>query len=403
MNKHFLINSILAIALAVFATGCGSGPQTTLDKVADALETKDGEAFSQVVDIARCFEIGYKMEKTAFRNTMSQILKGITGSSSQTARMADLVLPDVQRQKGAEMFKELVNTGQILMLCQQSKKPDCPWVPDSLRKAEVKEVADNIAVAAVDTPNGLRQWVGLREVEGEWIVKVVAKTDVLAQELVSDKYLAAEAEAREKVRIAEEQRKAQKFIGYERILDKYERSKKGYAELERKKAERKDLQKKFLSEVSAEDITVALKKDGRGFRYLDIKATVMNKTDKPITVKKMSVGGYDSYNKKTPQHIRTLGFGADNLQCAPGESKAANWKVSVGSNDFGHMWLQLFPEFFHFVVKVDTVEVDLGGEFGVTTIANRIFSSSKIGALPYLPKPIEPRKPKGYDEWKQSQ
>ena len=54
--------------------------------------------------------------------------------------------------------------------CRKAERPDCPWVPESLRNAKVVELGPDAAVASVTTPAGMTSWLALRKQGETWRV-----------------------------------------------------------------------------------------------------------------------------------------------------------------------------------------------------------------------------------------
>ena len=63
-----------------------------------------------------------------------------------------------------------VSTGELMAHCRKAERPDCPWVPESLRNARVVELGPDAAVASVTTPAGMTSWLALRKQGENWRV-----------------------------------------------------------------------------------------------------------------------------------------------------------------------------------------------------------------------------------------
>ena len=63
-----------------------------------------------------------------------------------------------------------VSTGALMAHCRKAERPDCPWVPESLRNAKVVELGPDAAVASVTTPAGMTSWLALRKQGETWRV-----------------------------------------------------------------------------------------------------------------------------------------------------------------------------------------------------------------------------------------
>ena len=63
-----------------------------------------------------------------------------------------------------------VSTGELMAHCRKAERPDCPWVPESLRNAKVVELGPEAAVASVTTPAGMTSWLALWKQGENWRV-----------------------------------------------------------------------------------------------------------------------------------------------------------------------------------------------------------------------------------------
>ena len=64
----------------------------------------------------------------------------------------------------------MVGTGELVAQCTRSQSPDCPWEPQALKKAEVKELGTDAAIARVTTPANMTSWLALRKVGEKWLI-----------------------------------------------------------------------------------------------------------------------------------------------------------------------------------------------------------------------------------------
>jgi len=72
-----------------------------------------------------------------------------------------------------DTFTRTVASGELQDQCSKSKTPDCPWVPEALASAEVRELNETAAVAKVTTPANMTSWIALRKHNDQW--KIVGK------------------------------------------------------------------------------------------------------------------------------------------------------------------------------------------------------------------------------------
>lgn len=154
---------------AVLLAAClSSGPEKTLNTLAEALSGNDSKTFMEHVDFKAyaANEISNMTQENrlmGFADSLGRKL-GIGGMD----RMLNSIV-DVENEL-RQQFRRGVSTGEMVVDCTQATSPDCPWVPESLRKAKVKKLNDDAAVASVTTPAGMTSWLALQKRDDVWLV-----------------------------------------------------------------------------------------------------------------------------------------------------------------------------------------------------------------------------------------
>ncbi len=173
----------ITMTLGIFfaLTGCVSAdPQATLDKMAVALDKREGNTFLQYMDMQRF--AAAQVQSMTENNTPLHALDSV-GKFLGLGGVGDFLgtVLDVQKDS-TEHFMRGVSTGELINTCTRAQEPNCPWVPDSLRAAKVKELSPTSAVAQITTPAGMTSWLVLAKEQEMW--KVVGQA-VLESEAVA--------------------------------------------------------------------------------------------------------------------------------------------------------------------------------------------------------------------------
>lgn len=158
----------LMLGAALLAACMTSGPEKTLNALAEALSGNDSTKFMEQMDLKAyaAYEISnmtLENRLMGFADSLGRKL-GIGGVD----RMLNSIV-DVENEL-RQQFRRGVGTGELMADCRQTTAPYCPWVPESLRKARVTQLNDAAAVAAVTTPAGVTTWLVLRKLNGQWRV-----------------------------------------------------------------------------------------------------------------------------------------------------------------------------------------------------------------------------------------
>lgn len=160
-----LIPVLSAVLLAACMT---SGPEKTLGEMADALSNNDSAAFMANMDLKRFAnnEISNMTQESRGLNMLDSLGRrlGIGGVDKMLNSIVD-VENDLRQH-----FQRGVSTGELMADCRQATTPDCPWVPESLRKAKVVKLNETAAVASVTTPAGMTSWLALQKRGESWQV-----------------------------------------------------------------------------------------------------------------------------------------------------------------------------------------------------------------------------------------
>lgn len=160
-----LIPVLSAVLLAACMT---SGPEKTLGEMADALSANDSAAFMANMDLKRFAnnEISNMTQESRGLNMLDTLGRrlGIGGVDKMLNSIVD-VENDLRQH-----FQRGVSTGELMADCRQATTPDCPWVPESLRKAKVVKLNETAAVASVTTPAGMTSWLALQKRGESWQV-----------------------------------------------------------------------------------------------------------------------------------------------------------------------------------------------------------------------------------------
>ncbi len=171
MKKLLSLASILCLALALAACE-GSSPKSVLDAAAKALQAKDSQAFLALVDMksyAAHEMVNLKQDHRLLNRLDS--LGSMLGLGGELNELLDQIL-DLENRT-TKTLNRTVSSGELVNMCTKAQTPDCPWVPESLAKAEVKSPSETEAVARVTTPANMTSWIALRKADKDW--KIVGK------------------------------------------------------------------------------------------------------------------------------------------------------------------------------------------------------------------------------------
>jgi len=149
--------------------GCvGSGPGKALHGVASSLERKDSAGFLAKMDTKRY--------AAAFMDNLTQGNPALKALDSAVGKLFGMGVTDLVNsvasveEKLVGDFKKRVSTGELVNECSQAASVGCPWVPESLRSAKIKELGPNAAVAHVILPGNAATWIAMSKIGEEWKV-----------------------------------------------------------------------------------------------------------------------------------------------------------------------------------------------------------------------------------------
>lgn len=170
MHKHCrsLLLATLALSCGLLASCLSSGPEKPLGAMADAMEKNDSATFLAQIDMPR-FAANEARNMTNENEALNMLdslgqdlgLGGMDQLLGSALNMEDKLRKSLNRG---------VSTGELMAHCRKAERPDCPWVPESLRNAKVVELGPEAAVASVTTPAGMTSWLALRKQGENWRV-----------------------------------------------------------------------------------------------------------------------------------------------------------------------------------------------------------------------------------------
>lgn len=170
MHKHCrsLLLATLALSCGLLASCLSSGPEKPLGAMADAMEKNDSATFLAQIDMPR-FAANETRNMTNENEALNMLdslgqdlgLGGMDQLLGSALNMEDKLRKSLTRG---------VSTGELMAHCRKAERPDCPWVPESLRNAKVVELGPEAAVASVTTPAGMTSWLALRKQGENWRV-----------------------------------------------------------------------------------------------------------------------------------------------------------------------------------------------------------------------------------------
>ncbi len=168
MKKLLLIYSCFALLSLSLSACMPSEAEKPLVEMAEALKNRDAHGFLSQIDMPSYAQAlmnnSTKANPALKRFEEMGKLFGIGGLGNIFGSVAQTQKEETRR------FQYGVSSGELIIACQHSARPGCPWVPDSLRNAKVKEITKDMAVAPVTTPSGITSWLALAKIQGVWKV-----------------------------------------------------------------------------------------------------------------------------------------------------------------------------------------------------------------------------------------
>lgn len=155
--------------LAILLAACmETGPQKTLNEMAQAMEKNNGTAFLANINMPLYAE-NYIRSMTRNDEALNSI--NTLGKLFGLGSLDDLIGGVVDMQSRlVEEYGSGVSTGKLKAECESAVTPDCPWVPASLRDAEIVELSPQAAIAKVTTPTRITSWLSLNKQGDKWLV-----------------------------------------------------------------------------------------------------------------------------------------------------------------------------------------------------------------------------------------
>ncbi len=143
-------------------------PDALLSTLAKALNNKDATLFLSQFDVSSYASAATNrlMQDVAPLGMLDSMGKSLGLGSIEG--LVGLVTGSEDEVKA--YFQRQVSTGELVQQCSRVRTPDCPWVPQSLTDAVIKELSPTAAVAGVTTPTNIRSWLALAKVGDVWKV-----------------------------------------------------------------------------------------------------------------------------------------------------------------------------------------------------------------------------------------
>lgn len=176
---------LVAALLAALLTACfASGPQKALNSLAEALNKNDSAAFLAQLDL-KTFAANQIKNLTREDQALSSL--DSLGRMLGLGGMDDLLGSVLNMENRLQsQYTRGVSTGEMMAQCREARTPDCPWVPESLKQAQVTELSDTAAVAKVTTPAKMTSWLALRKKGDRWLVVGQAILESTAKAYATD-------------------------------------------------------------------------------------------------------------------------------------------------------------------------------------------------------------------------
>lgn len=159
---------ILAFLAFLLGACMETGPQKTLNDLAQAMEKNNGPAFLSNINMPLFAEnhlhnLVHDDEALYSIDTLGRMF-GIGSLDDLIGNVVDM------QSRLAEEYGSGVSTGRLKRDCESASSPDCPWVPAALRDAEITELSPLAAIAKVATPAGSTSWLALNKQGDKWLV-----------------------------------------------------------------------------------------------------------------------------------------------------------------------------------------------------------------------------------------
>lgn len=159
----------IIISCIILLVSCtASGPQETLNNLAKSLENNDPSTFLAQIDM-KAFAANHIKNMTENDTALSSL--NALGNALGLGSLDDLLGNLVDMQSRLEQqYERGVASGELIIECRDAETPTCPWVPASLRNAQIVELGPDAAIAKVTTPAKLTSWLAMHKIGEKWQV-----------------------------------------------------------------------------------------------------------------------------------------------------------------------------------------------------------------------------------------
>lgn len=182
--KEAVMRKYMIIGACLLLLACGrSGPAQLLENLAQSMENNNPQAFLSQIDMSVYSANQLKAmtsgdDALGILNSVGRML-GLGNIDSLIGNMVDI------RSRIEDHFMRGVASGELMAQCRVATTPDCPWVPKSLRDAQVVEIGPDAAIAKVTTPARLTSWLAMRRINGQWLLVGQAVLEAQARKLAT--------------------------------------------------------------------------------------------------------------------------------------------------------------------------------------------------------------------------
>lgn len=176
----------LLTLLCLVLVGCTtSGPQKALDEMADAMEKHNGALFLSHIDMAQ-FAANHIRNLTSEDTALSSL--DAIGKMFGLGNLDGIInnVMDMQSRISSELNRG-VSSGELMAECRRTDKPNCPWVPQSMRNARIVELGPDSAIAQVITPTSMASWLSLKKIGNNWFVVGQSVLESVARAYAAEK------------------------------------------------------------------------------------------------------------------------------------------------------------------------------------------------------------------------
>jgi hypothetical protein len=293
----------ILLLLAAVGTAFAAGPEDTVEKLAVAVEDKDGRAFMGLVDLDALLDA-----EPALYDSDAMYL----GSSNSSKH--DL--------------EDEIASGVLALQCKETRKPGCAWTVDGLKKPLIRTRGGNSAVVAVDNPQGIRTWIALHQGSDGWKVVGVAAREREAETYASEDFQ-KKRETYRTNRVAREKdtEKRQALEAFAAERKREDDRKKLLAEMARNR--------EILATVKLSGITVEHRTnagyDGRQHELV-VRGTVVNRYGQDVTQVRWRLDFVDG-NGSGFEHITWMDTNMGDKTLLRGVSYQRKWNLSLKNSE----------------------------------------------------------------------